>query len=65
MDTNNIFDFPPFFTRQPNQDTWNKQQDLWLQVIMTFCKTNKIYQLPVNGQVEPFTNQKIKSIFIG
>jgi ESCRT-II complex subunit VPS25 len=59
-----FFDFPPFFTKQPNQDTWNKQQELWMELILSFCRSKRLYVLPVDNQIEPFSNPKISSRFL-
>lgn len=56
---NRFFEFPPFFTRQPNQDTWMKQQELWIELILAYCKTRRQSFLIVNSQAEPFINPKI------
>ncbi len=53
-----FIDFPPFFTQQPNVETFEKQVEEWCQVILKYCKSNKIFQLPLT-QTEPFVNHKI------
>jgi ESCRT-II complex subunit VPS25 len=55
------YDFPPFFTRQPNDDTRRKQFDAWTDLIITYCKSNKIHQLNLSDaqSTELFTNKKI------
>ncbi|KAJ3364472.1 Vacuolar protein-sorting-associated protein 25 [Kappamyces sp. JEL0680] len=54
-----IYDFPPFFTPQPNQDTWAKQVDLWCDLLLSYCRSQHVFTLAANPQSVPFTNQKI------
>ncbi|KAI9363364.1 ESCRT-II complex subunit-domain-containing protein [Zopfochytrium polystomum] len=35
-----IHSFPPFFTRQPTSDTWERQKELWGEVILSYCQAH-------------------------
>ena len=39
------YNFPPFFTLQPNEDTKNKQIEAWCDLILSYCKQKRIYQI--------------------
>ncbi|KAI8841374.1 ESCRT-II complex subunit-domain-containing protein [Chytridium lagenaria] len=59
-----IQNFPPFYSRQPNQETWRKQKQLWCEVILTHCSTTKTCVLTVKSsneiaQPDVFGNDKI------
>lgn len=45
-----IYDFPPFFTIQPNSNTYQSQLEQWKDIILTYCKTNKISALSMSGK---------------
>lgn len=32
-----IFEFPPLFTQQPNNSTWQAQLQLWQQIVVDWC----------------------------
>ncbi len=55
------YNFPPFYTLQPNEDTKKKQIDAWCDLVLQYCKENRIYQLDlVESQMnELFNNKKI------
>ncbi|VEU20500.1 DEKNAAC101299 [Brettanomyces naardenensis] len=44
-----IYNFPPFFTRQPNLQTYETQLDHWRKLILDYCKFYKIWALSLNG----------------
>lgn len=46
-----IEDFPPFYTRQPNETTWLEQRQQWVQSILTRSTTYKIWTIDNNGNV--------------
>nr|XP_033775310.1 vacuolar protein-sorting-associated protein 25 [Geotrypetes seraphini] len=56
------YDFPPFFTLQPNVDTRQKQLTAWCSLVLAFCRHNKLYILNVmETQESPlFNNKKIQ-----
>ena len=39
------YNFPPFFTLQPNEDTKNKQIDAWCDLILKYGREKRIFQL--------------------
>ncbi|XP_064598356.1 vacuolar protein-sorting-associated protein 25-like [Liolophura sinensis] len=55
------YDFPPFFTIQPNSDTRKKQLEAWCSLVLNYHKQRKVYSLDVNeAQDSPlFHNKKI------
>lgn len=44
-----IFSFPPFFTKQPNQQTWTHQASLWQQIILSYCRYHRTFKLDITG----------------
>lgn len=52
-----MYDFPPFFTKQPNEDTWRLQLKLWLDVVHDWCVKNNDYHVSSTSPV--FTNTAI------
>ena len=55
------YNFPPFFTIQPNLQTRQIQLEAWNELILAYCKENSIYQLDTNQCLnqEPFRNSSI------
>jgi ESCRT-II complex subunit VPS25 len=55
------YNFPPFFTIQPNEDTRKKQIDAWCDLVLAYCKQKRIYQLDIADSLtsELFSNKKI------
>ncbi|XP_031558180.1 vacuolar protein-sorting-associated protein 25-like [Actinia tenebrosa] len=55
------YNFPPFYTLQPNLDTRNKQLDAWCDLILSYYKNKKAYMLDVTEAMssELFYNKKI------
>ncbi|CCH42087.1 Vacuolar protein-sorting-associated protein 25 [Wickerhamomyces ciferrii] len=45
-----IYNFPPFFTKQPNEQTWQAQLNNWIQLILSYCKANKVWILNNKGE---------------
>ncbi|ODV85356.1 hypothetical protein CANARDRAFT_7476 [[Candida] arabinofermentans NRRL YB-2248] len=45
-----IYNFPPFFTKQPNLQTFQIQLQIWQDLILDYCKFYKIWSLSINGQ---------------
>uniref|UniRef100_H2ZVP6 Vacuolar protein-sorting-associated protein 25 n=1 Tax=Latimeria chalumnae TaxID=7897 RepID=H2ZVP6_LATCH len=53
------YNFPPFFTLQPNVDTWQKQLTAWCSLILSYCRHHKLYALTVmEAQESPLFNNK-------
>lgn len=55
------YNFPPFFTIQPNLETRKAQLEAWRSLIIDFCQHNNIYQLHLRDWLNkpPFYNEKI------
>jgi ESCRT-II complex subunit VPS25 len=55
------YDFPPFFTLQINEKTRLKQVDAWCDLIISYCKQNRIFILDlIEAQTSDlFYNKKI------
>ena len=51
--------FPPFYTKQPNLETWQKQLELWTSFILDYSRVNRIYTLRCKHQEVPFYNPDI------
>ena len=44
-----MYHFPPFFTKQPNRDTEAKRLQIWMDMILSFCRQYRIFVLEING----------------
>jgi ESCRT-II complex subunit VPS25 len=44
-----IYNFPPFFTKQPNRNTYESQLEQWKEVILGYCKYNRVWALSNSG----------------
>ena len=69
MEYPSIYSFPPFFTIQPNTDSWLKQQEMWIDLILAFQRHNQSFILNTDPTAEPFTNKsinrKIRRLIVG
>ena len=54
-----ITTFPPFYTRQPHQETWEKQKKLWCELILQYQSSIKQDSLDATIIPEIFKNKKI------
>ncbi|XP_071822818.1 vacuolar protein-sorting-associated protein 25-like [Apostichopus japonicus] len=56
------YEFPPFFTLQPNLETQKKQVTAWCDLVLAYHKHHKIYTLDVKEAVSSpiFNNSKIQ-----
>lgn len=56
-----LYEFPPFFTLQPNLTTRQKQIETWASLVLAYCQHNKVFTLDlVEAQQSPlFNNSKI------
>lgn len=55
--------FPPFFTRQVNQETLQSQMQQWQGLILAYAKHEALYRLPISQeslQLPLFSNVSIK-----
>lgn len=60
-----IYSFPPFFTRQPNSQTWTSQLSLWSSLILGYCRYNRIWRIDLNTAIEwdLFSNKEINRLY--
>ncbi|XP_043217572.1 vacuolar protein-sorting-associated protein 25-like [Amphibalanus amphitrite] len=56
------YQFPPFFTLQPNTETRQKQVSAWRSLILSYCRHHGVYALDVAqcAQSPLFSNVAIK-----
>lgn len=56
-----IHDFPPFYTKQVNEQTWKSQLANWDSLILSYCRHYKIWSLDTGSAAdqELFANKKI------
>lgn len=54
-----LYNFPPFFTRQPNQQTYHTQLEAWRKIVIEYCRFYRIWALSLNGTA--LTNVKAES----
>lgn len=40
-----IHSFPPFYTRQLHEETWQKQKEMWIEMILGFCGAKRIFEI--------------------
>jgi len=55
------YNFPPFFTIQPNLETRKAQLEAWRSLVLDFCQQNNIHQLHIRDWLNksPFCNEAI------
>lgn len=53
-----IYEFPPFFTKQPNEDSWKSQLLKWHRIVTEFCKFSGKWQVSYSSPV--FANLRIQ-----
>ena len=58
------YEFPPFFTIQPNSDTRAKQLDAWCDLVLGYHRSSKSHVLDVNEALSSplFYNENINRI---
>ncbi|XP_058777513.1 vacuolar protein sorting-associated protein 25 [Vicia villosa] len=56
----NFFNYPPYFTLQPVRDTREKQIQLWKELIIDYCKTQKVFVIAIEDEFPLFTNTVIE-----
>ncbi|KAK9768013.1 hypothetical protein K7432_001697 [Basidiobolus ranarum] len=56
-----IHNFPPFYTQQPTQSTWQHQIQLWSNLILSYYRHHKLCVLELTNELdkELFNNSKI------
>ncbi|CAH9120147.1 unnamed protein product, partial [Cuscuta europaea] len=55
-----FFNYPPYFTLQPVRETREKQAQLWKELIMDYCKKQKIYVIGLEEDFPLFSNPAIE-----
>ncbi|XP_077234279.1 E2F/DP family winged-helix DNA-binding domain-containing protein [Tasmannia lanceolata] len=55
-----IFNYPPYFTLQPVRDTREKQVQLWRELILDYCRSQKIFVIGLEEDFPLFTNPVIE-----
>jgi ESCRT-II complex subunit VPS25 len=53
-----------FFSLQPVRDTREKQVQLWKELILDYCRTQKIFVIGLEEDFPLFSNPVIESEFI-
>ena len=58
------YNFPPFFTLQPNQDTREKQMTAWCDLVLAYYRHTKTYTMDVNEALASplFNNSQLNRI---
>lgn len=54
-----FYQYPPYFTIQPVQETWEKQCNLWCTLILAYCKHHKVFVLRPTDDNPLFHNKDI------
>lgn len=58
-----IHSFPPFYTRQIHEETWQKQRDLWIEMILAYCGNKRMFEINLDEEtvygIELFHNAEI------
>jgi hypothetical protein len=61
-----IFSFAPFFTRQPNEQTYTAQKSAWSNLILSYYRAKRLWRIDVNQEtvekVPIFSNKDIQRI---
>ena len=55
-----FFDYPPYFTLQPVRETREKQVQLWKELILDYCRSQKMYIISLEEDFPLFSNPKIE-----
>ncbi|KAJ3028376.1 UNVERIFIED_CONTAM: Vacuolar protein-sorting-associated protein 25 [Siphonaria sp. JEL0065] len=56
-----IYSFIPFFSRQPTQETWARQRNLWIDLILSYCQSQRLFLVDLNelSKSPLFVNKEI------
>jgi ESCRT-II complex subunit VPS25 len=67
----NFFNYPPYFTLQPVKDTREKQIQLWKELVLDYCRTQKIFivepenfPLFTNSGIERSLSHEAREVFL-
>nr|KJB21088.1 hypothetical protein B456_003G186000 [Gossypium raimondii] len=55
-----FFNYPPYFTLQPVRETREKQIQLWKELILDYCRTQKIFIVRLEEEFPLFSNSVIE-----
>mmetsp|Transcript_10902 Transcript_10902/g.40018 ORF Transcript_10902/g.40018 Transcript_10902/m.40018 type:complete len:179 (-) Transcript_10902:168-704(-) len=56
-----FYNYPPYFTLQPNEETQQRQLELWRELILRYCQSNRIFAIDIQGDSFPlFSNESIQ-----
>jgi ESCRT-II complex subunit VPS25 len=55
-----FFNYPPYFTLQPVKDTREKQIQLWKDLILDYCRSEKIFVIQLEDDFPLFANPAIE-----
>ncbi|KAE8713754.1 Vacuolar protein sorting-associated protein 25 [Hibiscus syriacus] len=55
-----FFNYPPYFTLQPVKETREKQIQLWKELILDYCRTQKIFVIKLEEEFPLFSNSVIE-----
>ncbi|XP_051129676.1 vacuolar protein sorting-associated protein 25 [Andrographis paniculata] len=55
-----FFNYPPYFTLQPVRDTREKQVQLWKELILDYCRTQKVFTIGLDEDFPLFSNPVIE-----
>ncbi|CAA7399951.1 unnamed protein product [Spirodela intermedia] len=57
-----FFNYPPYFTLQPVRETREKQIQLWKELILDYCRSQKIFIIGMEEEFPLFVNPVIDNI---
>uniref|UniRef100_A0A1D1YGI9 ESCRT-II complex subunit VPS25 n=1 Tax=Anthurium amnicola TaxID=1678845 RepID=A0A1D1YGI9_9ARAE len=55
-----FFNYPPYFTLQPVRETREKQAQLWKELILDYCRSQKIFIIGLEEEFPLFVNPVIE-----
>ncbi|XP_037417115.1 vacuolar protein sorting-associated protein 25-like [Triticum dicoccoides] len=55
-----FFNYPPYFTLQTVRETREKQVQLWKELILDYCRSQKMYIISLEEDFPLFSNPKIE-----
>ncbi|KAG5519338.1 hypothetical protein PMAC_001963 [Pneumocystis sp. 'macacae'] len=53
-----LYEFPPFFTRQPNVETWKSQLFHWVSLILAYCRHKRCVKMDMLKEILNFMENK-------
>ncbi|XP_078446947.1 E2F/DP family winged-helix DNA-binding domain-containing protein [Wolffia australiana] len=55
-----FFNYPPYFTLQPVRETREKQTRLWTELLIGYCRSQKVFVIGLEDEFPLFTNPVIE-----